>query len=179
MISIVEIKNNQFVYPIFKNGRTSIVNYAKENKCRYLFDKQINRVDNIIIFLRDPKERFISGVHSFIEIEKKNNYGELDYDSVLFLIEKHNFLNEHFESQIVWLKKLYKFYKKDVEFYNVSQINDFIPNRDRPAIPDLSDEQKQKIEKIIPDLKKDYALLELFENKRTNLENVINNANLS
>lgn len=179
MISIIEIKKNQFVYPIFKNGRTSIVNYAKENKCRYLFNKQINRVDNIIIFLRDPKERFISGVHSFIEIEKKNKYEKLDYDSVLFLIEKHNFINEHFESQIVWLKKLYKFYKKNVEFYNVSQINNFIPNHDKPTIPAINNEQKQKIEKIIPNLEKDYKLIELFENKKTNLGDVINNANLS
>ena len=69
MVRIVEIKNT-FVFPIFKNGKSSIEYYAQQNNCRWLLNVQCKGVASVTVFLRNPTERFISGVHTFVEFER-------------------------------------------------------------------------------------------------------------
>ena len=78
MIKVVELLPGKFVLPIFKNGLSSIEAYAKEKNIKWLINEQLKNIDTITIFLREPAERFVSGVHSFIEFEKRKNKGRID-----------------------------------------------------------------------------------------------------
>ena len=146
MIKIVKIKD-RFIYPIFKNGKSSIEIYANGNNCKWLINSQCNRADCITVFIRQPKDRFISGVHSFIEFEKRKNKN-LDYDTMLYAIQNYGITNEHFDPQFFWIKRLRKYYNGHLHLQDVKNLLHLIPNRDRPKIPDITLEQKNKIEKI-------------------------------
>ena len=146
MIKIVKIKN-QFIYPIFKNGKSSIEIYAKGNNCKWLINSQCNRADSVTVFIRHPKDRFISGVHSFIEFERRKNKN-LDYETMLHAIQNYGVTNEHFEPQFFWIQRLGKYYNGHIHLQDVGRLLDFIPNRDRPKIPDITLKQKNKIAKI-------------------------------
>ena len=146
MIKIVKIKD-QFIYPIFKNGKSSIEMFANSNNCQWLINSQCNRADCVTVFIRQPKDRFISGVHSFIEFERRKNKN-LDYETMLYAIQHHRVTNEHFEPQFFWIKKLGKYYNGDLYLQDVEKLLDLIPNRNRPGIPDITTGQKNKIQKI-------------------------------
>jgi len=47
------------IYPIFKNGSSSLMAVADKT----YVNKQIANCNNIIILLRDPEERFVSGIN--------------------------------------------------------------------------------------------------------------------
>ena len=146
MIKIVKIKD-QFIYPIFKNGKSSIEMFANSNNCQWLINSQCNRADCVTVFIRQPKDRFISGVHSFIEFEKRKNQN-LDYETMLYAIQNYGVTNEHFEPQFFWIKRLGEHYNGQLYLQDVEKLLDLIPNRDRPSIPNITLEQKKKIEKI-------------------------------
>ena len=146
MIKIVKIKD-QFIYPIFKNGKSSIEMYANDNNCKWLINSQCKRADCITVFVRQPKERFISGVHSFIEFERRKN-NNLDYETMLYAIQNYGVTNEHFEPQFFWIKRLAKYYDGHINLQDVGKLLELIPNRDRPRIPNITPEQKNKIVKI-------------------------------
>lgn len=146
MIKIVKIKD-QFIYPIFKNGKSSIEIYANDNNCRWFINSQCNRADSVTVFIRQPKERFMSGVHSFIEFEKRKNKN-LNYETMLYAIQNHGVTNEHFEPQFFWIKRLREHYNGQLHLQDVGKLMDLVPNRDRPRIPDITLGQKKKIEKI-------------------------------
>jgi len=146
MIKIVNIKDT-FVYPIFKNGKSSIEQYAKTHRSRWLLNEQCNQTEFVTVFLRDPQQRFISGVHSFIEFEKRKNKN-LDYDTMLYAIEHYNVTNEHFLSQYRWIENLRKYFFRSLILRSVDDLYNFIPNRDTPRIPKITEEQRTKISKI-------------------------------
>jgi tRNA(Ile)-lysidine synthase TilS/MesJ len=157
MVRIVEIKGI-FVFPIFKNGKSSIEYYAQENNCKWLLDEQCKRAEYVTVFLRNPMGRFISGVHSFIEFERRKNK-KLDYDTMLYTIENLRVVNEHFLPQYFWLEKLSKYFKGELVIKSIEDLYNFIPNRNAPAIPKITEEQKNKISKIhYRDLKYDNFL---------------------
>jgi len=157
MVRIVEIKG-AFIFPIFKNGKSSIEYYAKENNCEWLFDGQCKRAASITVFLRNPTERFISGVHSFVEFERRKNK-KVDYDTMLYAIENLGVVNEHFLPQYFWLENLSKYFQGELVIKSVEDLYAFIPNRNAPAIPKITEEQKNKISKIqYRDLKYDNFL---------------------
>lgn len=165
MIRIINIKDT-FIYPIFKNGKSSIEHYAASNNCRWLVNEQCNRAHCITIFIRQPHERFISGVHSFIEFEKrKNKY--LDYNTMAYCIQNHGVSNKHFMPQFLWIKQLADYYNKEIQCENVSKLLELIPNRDRPEIPNITTEQKDLISKIkLDELGLDELLFKNYIGKR-------------
>ena len=79
MIQVIQIKEDLFVYPIFKNGSSSLKQYAKRNKCKMLFNEQVRRCETITTYIREPKERFIAGVHSYIAFERRKDPHGFDY----------------------------------------------------------------------------------------------------
>ena len=71
-------------YPIYKNGRTSLWEYATDNNCKTFINEELKTLDHIIVYLRNPLERFISGVHTYLEFE---NLGSQE-DTILKQIEE-------------------------------------------------------------------------------------------
>jgi len=159
MLEVYPIKGKN-IYPIFKNGRSSVLAFSKTNNIRPLINTQINRVETVTVYLRDPKERFTAGVHSFIEFERRK--AVVDYDTALHFIGSHGVTNEHFEPQFNWIERLATHFGGKLELLSVSDLLQHIDNRDRPAIPEITEEQKDKINKMQPSHTVDELLMEFM-----------------
>ena len=138
--SVIKMLNGECVYPIFKNGRSSLNEYALENKLKILKNEQLSTLKEITIFLRDPVERFISGVHTVLEFEDI-----IDVPAFLKKIENLTFYNRHFIPQVYWLLHLLKYFKGKVKLLPVEELYNIIPNRNAPNINKLTAERKQQI----------------------------------
>ena len=125
---VVKFSDEQFFYPIFKNGRSSLTTYARKNNLLFLKNKEISSCKKITVFLRSPIERFVSGVHTFIYLT--NN--QLIDESILKKIESFDIVNRHFVPQYIWLLHLYKYFNGIIEFKSVTELYKLIPNRDGP-----------------------------------------------
>lgn len=125
---IIKFNNNQFVYPIFKNGRSSLTLYAKKNNLPLLKNKEILNLEKITVFLRYPKERFVSGVHTFFYLTNNSLIDE----HILKRIETFDIIDRHFVPQYLWLMHLHKYFRGIIELRLVSTLYDLIPNRDGP-----------------------------------------------
>ena len=131
-------------YPINKNGRTSLWEYATDNNCKTFINEELKTLDHIIVYLRNPVERFISGVHTYLEFE---NLGSQE-DTILKQIEEMTVCDRHFVPQFIWLIHLSKYFKGTVRIDSVSELYQAIPNRGSPPIPEITNKRKQKIKKI-------------------------------
>ena len=125
---VVKFSDEQCFYPIFKNGRSSLTAYAKKNNFQLLKNKEILNLKKITVFLRPPKERFVSGVYTFFYFTNNQSIDE----NTLKKIENFDVINRHFVPQYIWLSHLYKYFKGIVEFRSVKELYELIPNRDGP-----------------------------------------------
>ena len=173
IVKVFEFTSTAYIYPIFKNGATSLGRYIERNKCKILVNEQINRCNTITIYIREPKERFISGVHTYIEFEKQKG-NKIDYKTILKQIENKEITNEHFATQFEWIKKLAKYFDFWVEFVNVDQLYKLIPDRLGPPIPSMSNDVKKQIADVKFDLTQDYIIWNEWLNKRENIKDFIN-----
>ena len=112
------------VYPIFRVGSTSLVAAADK---KYT-NEQIAKCKHIDILIRDPGERFVSGLNQY---SRNNN---LDVKETWELINKGQLHDRHFTPQYVWLLHLYKFYKGAVTlkpFRDIKKITNKHVNKDK------------------------------------------------
>jgi len=173
---VIKFSENLNIYPIFKNGRSSLNGYAKHNSFPIVKNKEISNLTDIIIYIRDPLKRFVSGVHTFFYLTQlKLN------DINLKKIENFEIINRHFAPQCIWLLHLYKFYQGDVILKDVKEVYDLVPWREGPwtdnPIPwiKLTKEQQKQIKSL--DYKKftdiDYEILYKYINKKICLSKII------
>jgi hypothetical protein len=120
---ILEIVPSQlFVYPIFKNGSSSLFRSAAANGWKTLNQDNIHNVQApITVFLRDPRERFISGVNTFLQICHRD-HKDLDSKTILFFVEKYLFLNRHYAPQFFWLINLARYSQAPLKFQHAADI---------------------------------------------------------
>ena len=175
MIQVIQIKEDLFVYPIFKNGSSSLKQYAKRNKCKMLFNEQVRRCETITTYIREPKERFVAGVHSYIAFERRKD-PNLDYDQVLEQIKTKGLTNEHFVQQFWWLNGLARYYSGKIKFENSRQLLNLIPDRKIPHLefPEITPEQHEKIGEIEFNLAQDYKIWDNYMDKTINLKDLLN-----
>ena len=107
---VIEVAPQRFVFPIFKNGSSSLRAQAKKDNWKILFNEQIQRCDKIEVFLREPAERLTSGAGSFIDDMVGSG---IDKDAVLEFIQRYPFLNRHYLPQIHWLICLGRYLRDD------------------------------------------------------------------
>jgi len=125
---VIKFNDDLFVYPIFKNGRSSLTLYAEKNNFPVYSNNEIKNINNITVFLRDPVDRFISGVNTFFYFKKTQ---EIDVD-LLKKIEAGEIVNKHFAPQYVWLLELYKYFRGTVSIRSSCEVYALVPNRDGP-----------------------------------------------
>jgi hypothetical protein len=174
---VVKFNDEQFFYPIFKNGRSSIKTYAKKNNLTFLKNKEISNCKKITVFLRSPIERFVSGVHTFFYLTNNQSIN----DDTLKKIESFDIIDRHFIPQYVWLLHLYKYFRGTIEFRLVSELYNIIPNRDGPWINNpklwhpITEKEKNKILSI--ENKKyieiDEKIIKKYMNRSVELEKII------
>jgi hypothetical protein len=97
---ILEVGPDRYVYPIFKNGSSSLL-AANPRKLNYFEMRELRTVE---VFLREPFERYVSGVQTYL---RQNTH--LDRATALTMIDEYLFLNSHFSLQFHWIVNLQKF----------------------------------------------------------------------
>ena len=111
----------RYVYPIFKNGRSALTQYAKRHSLNVLLNQQISRIDKIEIYLRNPLERFISGISTFGQMTMRDHPG-LDKDTVEWFAERYLFLNRHYSTQFSWILNLSR-YANDSCLFSLNHVD--------------------------------------------------------
>jgi len=145
------------IYPIFKNGSSSLMAVADKT----YINKQIANCNNINILLRDPEERFVSGINEYC---KQNN---LDVKDTWELVYDDKIINRHFAPQLLWLFHLYKFYRGKVILKPFETINDYC------KVNITKKGKKTDVALIKQFVEVDYELIENYLNKPILLEKLI------
>lgn len=94
---VLEVAAQRYVYPIFKNGSSSL---AKQGY-RSLSANELPDGAVVDVFVRDPYERFLSGVHTYLRYNT-----QLEHKTALHFITEYLFLNRHYCPQYHWLVNL-------------------------------------------------------------------------
>jgi hypothetical protein len=155
---VIQIASQQFVYPIFKCGRSSLTESMKSKGWTFLPEQGIANIPTPIrIFLRDPRDRFLSGVNTYLQ-HLANEGNDLDQHTVLYFINRYLFLNRHYAPQFFWLLNLARFSCRDtlVTFSPMTEISQLTDLNHRAEIEPITDELKEKINSF------DWSKLELY-----------------
>ena len=124
---VIEIEACQrYIYPIFKNGSSSLIEHARQQNYKILINEQIKRAPIIDVILRDPLLRYISGVQKFVHDVKKEN-PTLDVDTILYFAENYLFLNRHYAPQLSWLINLSRYADTKLRLHNMDALSTFTP----------------------------------------------------
>ena len=80
---VIEIEASQRgIYPIYKNGSSSLNEYAQAQKLKILFNEQIRKLSDINVIIRNPQERFISGFNTYVYNTTQEN-PQLNLDTIM------------------------------------------------------------------------------------------------
>ena len=146
---VIEVVPSQrYVYPIFKNGQSSLNDYSGKNKCKILLNEQIQILNNIDVILRDPKQRFQSGINTFIQMTLRD-HPTLDIHTITWFATNYLFLNRHYAPQFLWLLNLARYLNPNatLNFLAMDQLGS-ITNTDKkpldvkPISKQLADQQE-------------------------------------
>ena len=113
-LKVYELTENRYVYPIYKNASSTISKIA----IRELNYFEIKKLDKIDIYLRDPFERYVSGVQTYLRYRP-----ELDRETVLKFIDEFLFLNSHFNLQFHWVVNLSRMTDAHVNFRHINELS--------------------------------------------------------
>ena len=149
---VIEFKDLQrFVYPIFKNGSSSLTEYARQQGYKTLLNEQIKRISIIDVVLRDPMDRFLSGFNSYVYNTKTEN-PNLDLNTIIYFAETYLFLNRHYAPQLSWILNLSKYTNNQavLHLHDMSSLNKFTPlsiksNETNMLSPEVIDRLKNNI----------------------------------
>jgi hypothetical protein len=140
---VIEFLDPQrFVYPIFKNGSTSLIYHAKHQGYKVLLNEQIKRIPTIDVVLRDPITRFISGINTFVCHIKQEN-PNLDVDTIIYFAENYLFLNRHYAPQLSWLLNLKRYLHTNakLKLHDMTALSTFTPLTSNPIEENLLNTQ--------------------------------------
>lgn len=173
---VIEIVPSQrYVYPIFKNGSSSLYEHARQNHCKILLNDQIKRTSVIDVVLRDPMQRFLSGFNTYV-FNTKRDKPQLDLTTIIYFAEEYLFLNRHYAPQMSWIINLSKYADKKTVFqlHNMTELSKFTNISIKPAEANmLSDEIISRLTNNLHNemyQRLDHCLLEMIGKTVTFLE---------
>jgi hypothetical protein len=112
-LKVYELTPGQYVYPIHKNASSTIARVA----IRELNYFEIRELQTIDVYLRDPFERYVSGVQTYLRY-----HPEFDRETALKFIEEFLFLNNHFSLQFHWIVNLSRMTDAWLHFRHVDEL---------------------------------------------------------
>lgn len=138
---VITVAPHRYVYPIFKNGWTSLHTYSKKNKCRILINEQIKKIDCIDVILRDPQQRFRSGINTFIQWTLRD-HPTLDANTVSWFAQNYLFLNRHYAPQFLWLINIARYMNPATElnFLSMDGIDDMTNIHRKPGVSPITEQ---------------------------------------
>jgi hypothetical protein len=140
---VIEIEASQrYIYPIYKNGSSSLMEYAKHQNYKILLNEQIKRISIIDVILRDPMSRFLSGVNTYVYNTKQAN-PQLDVDTIIYFAENYLFLNRHYAPQLSWIINLSKYTNTMavLQLHDMSILDKFTPLSIKPNETNMLSEE--------------------------------------
>jgi hypothetical protein len=132
---VIEVVPSQrYVYVIFKNGHSSFNGFKIKNSQRIFINQQIQKLTNIDVIVRNPHDRLISGINTFIQHTVRDN-PDLDPVTVEWFALNYLSLNRHYTLQFSWLLNLARYLDSNttLNFLPMSAIGD-ITGLDRKPI---------------------------------------------
>ena len=119
------VPSQRYVYVIFKNGHSSFDAFKITNPRRVLVNQQIQKLTNIDVIVRDPQDRFVSGINTFIQHTVRDN-PDLDPPTVEWFALNYLSLNRHYASQFSWLLNLARYLDSNttLNFLPMSAVGD-------------------------------------------------------
>jgi hypothetical protein len=119
------VPSQRYVYVIFKNGHSSFDAFKITNPRRVLINQQIQKLTNIDVIVRDPQDRLISGINTFIQHTVRDN-PDLDPTTVEWFALNYLSLNRHYASQFSWLFNLARYLDSNttLNFLSMSAVGD-------------------------------------------------------
>lgn len=112
------VPSQRYVFPIFKNGSSSLHSTYKQT----ISQSAIAQLTEIDVFVRNPEERFLSGVQTYIN-DLAAADPAIDRYTVLQFINRYMFLNRHFVPQFHWLVNLKRFTDAKVRLLPLSDLS--------------------------------------------------------
>jgi len=112
---VLQINSQRFVYPIQKNGSSSLLREGYKTVAQ----EDISNIKVIEIFVRDPYDRFLSGVQSYLA----QNFA-LDRKTMLHIVRENLFLNRHYCPQFYWLVNLQRFTNAKIKINHIDKLNE-------------------------------------------------------
>lgn len=113
---VVEIPpHNQWVYLIYKNGNSGLRLLAQQHDWTIYSNNEIFLLDTIDVYVRDARQRYISGVNTYLQFLKQAQ-PSLDQNTVLWFVKQYSFLNRHYLPQFHWLANLARFTNPECVF---------------------------------------------------------------
>jgi hypothetical protein len=109
------VPSQRYVYPIYKNGSSSL--YARNYQV--INNTELKNLDVVDVFVRDPYERFLSGVQTFLLL-----YPQYDRKTTLLFISEYFFINRHFCPQFHWLVNLRRHTNARIKINHFSALNE-------------------------------------------------------
>lgn len=134
--------SQRFVYPIFKNGYSSIERTRNIQGWRTLINQQISRCGEIEVVLREPVSRFASGVNTYLQKVQQENL-DLDPSTVRWFVANHLFLNRHYAPQFSWMCNLARFLDPNtkIKYLDMSAIHTMTDlHRKPPGVEPITEE---------------------------------------
>jgi hypothetical protein len=106
------VPSQRYVYPIFKNGSSSLAG------SRVVSQQELAQLKVIDIYVRDPYERFLSGVQTFLI-----QHPSYDRKTALLFISEYLFFNRHFCPQFHWLVNLRRHTDAKIRINHLSSLS--------------------------------------------------------
>ena len=127
------IPSQRYVYVIFKNGHSSFDSFTITNPCRVFINQQIQKINSIDVIIRNPEDRVISGINTFIQHTLRDN-PNLDPLTVEWFALNYQSLNRHYASQFAWLVNLARYLNPDAKlnFLSMSAIGEITGRNSKP-----------------------------------------------
>ena len=120
--------HNQWIYLIQKNGSSSLRIKQKKSNLTLLTNNEIRSLDCIDVYIRNPRERYLSGVNTYLQFVLRDN-PDLDFNTALWFVKRYKFLNTHYLPQFFWIANLSRYMRSDAKirfhtFDNFSSVVD-------------------------------------------------------
>jgi hypothetical protein len=125
------VPSQRYIYPIYKNGSSSLYNSG----FRLLEHDELENISVIDIYVRNPYDRFVTGVNTFLHQNSK-----FDRDTVLHFVTNYLFLNRHLCPQFYWLVNLRRFTNAKIRINSIDTLSDITVLRVNQGQNSLLDE---------------------------------------